>query len=95
MNTTPYSLAKPPSAPKKSNRKATFVIPLEWRDRARRNLAQEFRDEERRQQVREAEERVKERRRRRQREAEEKEERFLWLREDYAVPDLDGPHPQP
>ena len=68
---------------------------MEWRDRGRRNLAHEFAEEERRQQVREAEERLRERRRRRQREAEEKEERFLWLREDFCELELDGPHPQP
>ena len=86
-----YSLNSPPSAPKKKKAEARFQPPLEWRDRARRNLAHEFSAEERKACLREAEEQVVERRRRRQREAEEKEERFLWLKEDFVEKNLDGP----
>ena len=83
-----YTIGNPPSAPKKKKAEVRFAPPPEWRDRARRNLAQEFEDEERKACLREAEERIAERRR--QREAEE-EERFLWLKEDFEERDLDGP----
>ena len=84
-----YTLSNPPSAPlKKKKAEARFAPPLEWRDRARRNLAQEFVEVERKACLREAEDQVVERRR--QREAEE-EERFLWLRSDFEERDLDGP----
>ena len=87
-----FSLSNPPSAPlKKKAEVRRFQPPLEWRDRARRNLAHEFSAEELKACLREAEEQVVERRRRRQREAEEKEERFLWLREDFVEKNLDGP----
>ena len=84
-----YSLSNPPSAPLKKKAEARrFQGPLGWRDRARRNLAHEFVEVERKACLREAEERLVERRR--QREVEE-EERFLWLRSDFQERDLDGP----
>ena len=83
-----YSLSNPPSTPKKKKAEARFQVPLVWRDRARRNLALEFSDMERKACLREAEERIAERRR--QREVEE-EERFLWLRSDFQERNLDGP----
>ena len=84
-----FSLSNPPSAPlKKKKAEARFAPPLEWRDRARRNLAHEFSAEELKACLREAEEQVVERRRRRQREA---EERFLWLKEDFVEKELEGP----
>ena len=84
-----YTLSNPPSAPLKKKAEARFQPPLEWRDRARRNLAHEFSDMERKACLREAEEEIEERRR--QREAEEKEERFLWLKEDFVEKELEGP----
>ena len=42
-----FSLENPPSAPKKKA-KESFQLPLEWRDRARRNLVHEFVEMERR-----------------------------------------------
>ena len=69
-----FSLENPPSAPKKKKAKESFQLPLEWRDRARRNLVHEFVETERRACLREVEELVELRRLRRQRETEEKEE---------------------
>ena len=88
MSQLPYSLTNPPSAPKKGTRKAECEIPLEWRDRVRRNLSREFVEEERRSHLREVEKVIKARRQQRQREA---DERFLWLQPDYKLPELDGP----
>ena len=83
-----YTVSNPPSTPKKKKAEAHFTPPPEWRDRVRRNLAQEFEEVERKARLREAEERLLERRR--QREVEE-EERFLWLRSDFVERELDGP----
>ena len=79
-----FSLENPPSAPKKKA-KESFQLPLEWRDRARRNLVHEFVETERRACLREVEELIELRRQR------ETEERFLWLRSDFVEKDLDGP----
>ena len=85
MNAVPYSITNPPNAPKKERRSNRFR--LGWWNQ--RNLALELEVERRKQQLREAEEAIYVRRRR------ETEERFLWLRQDYSNPPLDGPHPQP